>query len=71
MSKTTIIRPGSFFWRLFAAEFILLLNAWASVLSLETQPGSWNPNNVIAAGTQPNGGSEVTPIFLAPKPYTS
>lgn len=66
----TTVRPGSFFWRLFAALFNFLLNACASVLILATQPGSWNPNKVIAAGRQPNGGSEVTPIFLAPKPYT-
>lgn len=71
MSKTTILRPGSCFWRFDAVELIFLLNCWASLLILETHPGSWYPNKVRAAGRQPRGGSEVTPSFLAPKPYKS
>lgn len=69
MSNITILRPGSCFWRLVAAELIFLLNCWASVLILETHPFSWYPNMVRAAGRQPSGGSEVTPSFLPPKPY--
>lgn len=69
MSKIAILRPGSCFCSCVAAELIFLLNAWASVLIRDTQPLSWNPNRVLAAGRQPNGGSEVTPILLAPRPY--
>jgi len=53
------------------AELIFLLNPCASLLILVTQPFSWNPNKVLVAGRQPNGGSEVTPIFLAPNLYKS
>lgn len=71
MLKTTILRPGSCFWSFAAAEFIFLLNPCASLLILVTQPFSWNPNKVLVAGKQPSGGSEVTPIFLAPNLYKS
>lgn len=71
MSKTAILSSGSCFCNCVAAAFTFLLNCWASVLILETHPLSWNPNNVRAAGRQPNGGSEVTPILLAPCPYKS
>uniref|UniRef100_A0A2P2KAZ8 Uncharacterized protein n=1 Tax=Rhizophora mucronata TaxID=61149 RepID=A0A2P2KAZ8_RHIMU len=69
MSKTAILRPGSCFWRFAAAEVSFLLNCCTSVLILETHPLRWKLNKVRAAGRQPNGGSEVTPSFLAPKPY--
>lgn len=71
MSKTTILRAGSFFWRLMAVVLILLLNPWAFLLILAMQPCLRYRNIVMVSGKQPNGGSGTTPIFLAPKPYKS
>lgn len=69
MSKTTMTRPGSLLCNPIAVEFSLLLNATESMFNLATHWLLPNPNNVIAAGKQPSGGNDVTPIFLAPNPY--
>lgn len=69
MSNTTILRPESCCWSCIADELSFSLNPWASLLILETQPLSCNI--VLVTGMQPNGGSEVTPILLAPPAYKS
>lgn len=71
MSKIAILRPRSCFAREFTAALIFLLNPWASELILAMHLLLPCPKSVIVAGTQPIGGSDVTPIFLAPNPYKS
>ena len=70
MSKTTNFRPGSLLARFTDVLLSLVLKETASRFSLSTHvllpiP----PNIVIAAGKQPKGGNDVTPILLAPKSY--
>ena len=71
MSKTTILRASSCFWRVIAVVLILLLNPFASLLILWMQPCLGNRKRAIVSGKQPSGGSGTTPILLAPKPYKS
>jgi hypothetical protein len=48
----------------------LLLKETASLFNLPTHWLPPNPNIVMAAGRHPIGGSDVTPILLAPNAYS-
>lgn len=69
MSKTTKLRPESFFCNLRDVALSFVLKETASWFNLATHLLLSDPNIVMAAGRHPIGGSVVTPIFLAPKSY--
>lgn len=71
MSKTSKLRPESLFCRLLDVALSLLLKETASLFNFDTHSLLSEPNMVIAAGKHPNGGNDVTPIFLAPSLYRS
>lgn len=69
MSNITSLRPGRLLWRLWEVLFSLLLKEAASWFKFGTHWLLPRPNRVMAAGKHPNGGRDVTPIFLTPKLY--
>uniref|UniRef100_A0A0A9DTK2 Uncharacterized protein n=1 Tax=Arundo donax TaxID=35708 RepID=A0A0A9DTK2_ARUDO len=68
MSNTAILRSGYRLDSELTVAFIFLLKFWESLLSWDTHPLLPWPNSVIAAGRQPSGGSDVTPMRRAPMP---
>ncbi|BAS85784.1 Os03g0683816 [Oryza sativa Japonica Group] len=71
MSKTTSLRSECCFLMLSEAASSFALNVRESLFSRSTHPPPLPPpNSVTDAGRHPIGGSDVTPIRLAPCPYS-
>lgn len=69
MSKTTSLRSECRRFTASAATPSFRLKVRESLLRRSTQPVLPPPNRVTDAGRHPIGGSDVTPIRRAPRPY--